>query len=136
MICKFYNSDQDLTKLKHKIDYLQETVEYVKRCMDNITWRHQTIKNTIEWRKVYGRSIMLDVLVNCSFNNIIDVRYTQLYGDIYKVILSRYCIIYDKFFTEHECDIIEKVASSIELEEGLIGNIEDDPDAERQSGVK
>ena len=47
----FYNSDQDLTKLKAQIDYLQETVEYVKRCMDNITWRHQTIKNTIEWRK-------------------------------------------------------------------------------------
>ena len=51
------------------------------------------------------------------------------------MILSRYCIIYDKFFTEHECDIIEKVASSIQLEEGLIGNIEDDPDAERQSGT-
>ncbi len=47
----FYNSDQDLTKLRAQIDYLQETVEYVKRCMDNITWRHQTIKNTIEWRK-------------------------------------------------------------------------------------
>jgi prefoldin subunit 5 len=47
----FFNSDEDLTKLKAKIDYLQEVVEYIKRCMDNITWRHQTIKNTIEWRK-------------------------------------------------------------------------------------
>ena len=51
------------------------------------------------------------------------------------MILSRYCIIYDKFFSEHECDIIEKVASGIDLEEGLIGNEEDDPDSERQSGT-
>ena len=34
-----------------KIEYLEVTVDFLKRCMDNITWRHQTIKNTIEWRK-------------------------------------------------------------------------------------
>ena len=47
----FFNSDKDLVELQAKIDYLQVTVDFVKRCMDNITWRHQTIKNTIEWRK-------------------------------------------------------------------------------------
>ena len=47
----FFNADDDLVKLKAKIDYLEVTVDFIKRCMDNITWRHQTIKNTIEWRK-------------------------------------------------------------------------------------
>jgi capsule polysaccharide export protein KpsC/LpsZ len=47
----WFDSDPDLQSLKAKIDYLQETIEFIKRCMDNITWRHQTIKNTIEWRK-------------------------------------------------------------------------------------
>ena len=44
----FFNADKDL---QTKVDYLEVTVDFLKRCMDNITWRHQTIKNTIEWRK-------------------------------------------------------------------------------------
>lgn len=47
----FFNSDKDLSTLKAKLDYLDVTIDFLKRCMDNITWRHQTIKNTIEWRK-------------------------------------------------------------------------------------
>ena len=47
----FYNSDKDLQTLKAKIDYLKITVDFLKECMQNITWRHQTIKNTIDWRK-------------------------------------------------------------------------------------
>ena len=47
----FFNADNDLKTLKAKIEYLVVTVDFLKRCMDNITWRHQTIKNTIEWRK-------------------------------------------------------------------------------------
>ena len=47
----FFNADNDLKTLKAKIEYLEVTVDFLKRCMDNITWRHQTIKNTIEWRK-------------------------------------------------------------------------------------
>jgi hypothetical protein len=27
------------------------TVDFLKECMQNITWRHQTIRNTIDWRK-------------------------------------------------------------------------------------
>jgi len=45
------NSDPDLMKIKAQIDYKSETIDFIKRCMDNITWRHQTIKNMIEWRK-------------------------------------------------------------------------------------
>ena len=47
----FFKADNDLKTLKAKIEYLEVTVDFLKRCMDNITWRHQTIKNTIEWRK-------------------------------------------------------------------------------------
>ena len=47
----FFNADNDLKTLKGKIEYLEVTVDFLKRCMDNITWRHQTIKNTIELRK-------------------------------------------------------------------------------------
>ena len=51
---EFKESQENLDKLvelKSKIEYLEVTVDFVKRCMDNITWRHQTIRNTIEWRK-------------------------------------------------------------------------------------
>ena len=47
----FFNSDEDLQKAKAKIEYLKVTIDFLKECMQNITWRHQTIKNTIDWRK-------------------------------------------------------------------------------------
>jgi len=47
----FYNSDQDLREIKAKIEYLKITIDFLKDCMQNITWRHQTIKNTIDWRR-------------------------------------------------------------------------------------
>ena len=47
----FYNSDKDIQELNAKIEYLKVTIEYLKECMQNITWRHQTIRNTIDWRK-------------------------------------------------------------------------------------
>ena len=47
----FYNSDKDIQELNAKIEYLKVTIDYLKECMQNITWRHQTIKNTIDWRK-------------------------------------------------------------------------------------
>ena len=50
----FYNADKDLQSIKTKIEYLDITIDYLKRCMENITWRHQTIKNTIDWRKFMG----------------------------------------------------------------------------------
>ena len=47
----FFDADLDLQKIRAQIEYLTEVIDFLKRCMDNITWRHQTIKNTIEWRK-------------------------------------------------------------------------------------
>lgn len=47
----FFNADKDLQDLNAKIEYLKVTVDFLKECMQNITWRHQTIRNTIDWRK-------------------------------------------------------------------------------------
>ena len=52
----FYNSDSDLREIKAKIEYLKITINFLKDCMQNITWRHQTIKNTIDWRKFMAGS--------------------------------------------------------------------------------
>jgi hypothetical protein len=47
----FFNADEDLQELNAKMEYLKITVDFLKECMQNITWRHQTIRNTIDWRK-------------------------------------------------------------------------------------
>lgn len=47
----FYESDEDLQKSQAKIDYIKTTVETLESIMTNITWRHQTIKNMIDWSK-------------------------------------------------------------------------------------
>tara|TARA_Y100000758_G_scaffold290082_1_gene243350 strand:+ start:977 stop:1423 length:447 start_codon:yes stop_codon:yes gene_type:complete len=47
----WFNADKDLQEMNAKIEYLKVTVDYLKECLNNVTWRHQTIKNTIEWRK-------------------------------------------------------------------------------------
>ena len=52
----FYNSDKELMEMKAKQDYLKVTIDFLKECMQNITWRHQTIKNTIDWRKFMAGS--------------------------------------------------------------------------------
>jgi len=47
----FFNSDEDLQKISAQVEYHKITIDFLKECMQNITWRHQTIKNTIDWRK-------------------------------------------------------------------------------------
>jgi len=46
-----FNADADLQNLKAKQEYLKITIDFLKECLTNITWRHQTIRNTIDWRK-------------------------------------------------------------------------------------
>jgi len=48
---KFYDSDTDIQAHQAKIQYLEELCDSLKEILDNIKWRHQTIKNMIEWRK-------------------------------------------------------------------------------------
>jgi len=47
----YYDSDEDIQAMQAKIHYLEELVATLKEIMDNIKWRHQNIKNMIEWRK-------------------------------------------------------------------------------------
>ena len=52
----FFNADEDLQKLNAQVEYWNIVVDFLKRCLENITWRHQTIKNTIDWRKFMAGS--------------------------------------------------------------------------------
>jgi len=47
----WYNADTDLQEISGKVAYQKIVIDFLKECMQNITWRHQTIKNTIDWRK-------------------------------------------------------------------------------------
>jgi len=45
------DADPDVQAMDAKIALLEVTVNFTKDCIDNVKWRHQTIKNAIEWRK-------------------------------------------------------------------------------------
>lgn len=47
----YYDADVDIQKAQGKIELLKINQETLKEIMDNIRWRHQNIKNAIEWRK-------------------------------------------------------------------------------------
>jgi len=53
---KFTGADKDIQDLNDKIEYLKITVDYLQDVVSQITWRHQTIKNIIEWRKFMAGS--------------------------------------------------------------------------------
>jgi len=48
---KFYDSDPMIQDHQAKIQYAQEIVDTLKEILENIKWRHQNIKNIIEWNK-------------------------------------------------------------------------------------
>ena len=50
----FFNADPDLQKANAQQEYINITVNFLKDCLTNITWRHQTIRNVIDWRKFMG----------------------------------------------------------------------------------
>jgi hypothetical protein len=47
----FYSTDPDIIKLQGQIEYQTTIVEALKDIMDNIKWRHTTIKNIIDWKR-------------------------------------------------------------------------------------
>ena len=48
---KWYDADPLIQEQQGKIAHQQELVDVLKEILDNIKWRHQNIKNMIEWRK-------------------------------------------------------------------------------------
>ena len=56
-IDKYLESDNDLQKLKQKVDYLTTTVDYLDKTIRQISNRGFTIKNAIDWRKFTSGAI-------------------------------------------------------------------------------
>tara|TARA_R100001463_G_scaffold132829_1_gene193781 strand:- start:248 stop:691 length:444 start_codon:yes stop_codon:yes gene_type:complete len=48
---KWYDADDVIQDHQRKMAYNGEIVNTLKEILDNIKWRHQNIKNMIEWRK-------------------------------------------------------------------------------------
>ena len=53
---KFTGADKEIQDLNDKLEYLRVTVDSLSDIVSQITWRHQTIKNIIEWRKFMAGS--------------------------------------------------------------------------------
>ena len=47
----YYNSDPHIQEQQAKIDYLKTLIETLEEIINNIRWRHSTIKNMIDWRR-------------------------------------------------------------------------------------
>lgn len=47
----YYDSDPIIQEHQAKIQYLEEVCATLKEILENVKWRHQNIKNMIEWRK-------------------------------------------------------------------------------------
>ena len=48
---KYYDADPIIQEHQAKMAYLEEMNLVLKEILENIKWRHQNIKNMIEWRK-------------------------------------------------------------------------------------
>ena len=53
---KFTGADKDIQDLNDRLQYLRVTVDFLQDVVSQVTWRHQTIKNIIEWRKFMAGS--------------------------------------------------------------------------------
>lgn len=47
----YYNSDPEIQKSEEKIEYNKVLISTLTDIVDTLKWRHQTIKNIIDWRK-------------------------------------------------------------------------------------
>lgn len=47
----WYNSDSEISHLNDKLEYLKTIIETLEEIMQTIKWRHQSIRNMIDWRK-------------------------------------------------------------------------------------
>ena len=47
----YYNSDLEIQKSEEKIQYYKILIEVLTEIIDNLKWRHQTIRNIISWKQ-------------------------------------------------------------------------------------
>jgi len=48
---RWYEADIDIQKSEEKILYYKTMIDTLKEIVDALKWRHQTIKNIIDWRR-------------------------------------------------------------------------------------
>jgi hypothetical protein len=48
---RWYDADDDIQRSEEKLEYWKTTVDTLKDILDNIKWRHSTVKNMIEFKK-------------------------------------------------------------------------------------
>ena len=48
---KFYDSDLDIQSLQLQLYELKQVIDTLDEIINNVKWRHSTIKNAIDWRK-------------------------------------------------------------------------------------
>lgn len=47
----YYDSDPEIVQSEARIQYIKTCIDTLQEIIDNLKWRHQTIKNMIEWRR-------------------------------------------------------------------------------------
>ena len=47
----YYDADTDIQQSEMKILLQKQKIDSIKEIMENLKWRHQNIKNIIEWKK-------------------------------------------------------------------------------------
>lgn len=47
----YYDSDPHIQEMQAQLDYMKTVVETLEEIINNIRWRHSTIKNMIDWRR-------------------------------------------------------------------------------------
>lgn len=52
----YYESDPEIQKSEEKIQYYKTIIDTLEEIIENIKWRHQNIKNIIEWKKFQSGS--------------------------------------------------------------------------------
>lgn len=47
----YYDADTDIQASEDKINYMKIVIETLKEIIDNLKWRHQTVRNILEFKK-------------------------------------------------------------------------------------
>jgi hypothetical protein len=47
----YYNSDPEIQASQDRLTYYRTVIETLSEIISSLNWRHQNIKNIIEWRK-------------------------------------------------------------------------------------
>ena len=47
----YYDSDEDIVRIKQRIEYQKAIANTLEEIMNNLRWRHTHIKNILDWKK-------------------------------------------------------------------------------------